>query len=147
MKKSLIIVIVLAVVILGAFILLKPQTNPQSAVNQALGRAAEASLKTFVAIAMSDIAQYYSDKKNTTPYWIDATNKQALDARFAQVVKSKFEGDFAYNVLDEKENAAVKAADKSRSIYVCMDSLTAKVTNITAEEFSKNTDCSGQVIK
>ncbi len=147
MKKSIIIVSAVAVVILGALILLKPQTNSRGAVNQALGKATEASLKTFVAIAMSDIAQYYGDTKNTTPYWIDPTNKQALDTRFTKVVKSKFEGDFVYNVLDEKENAAVKAADKSRGIYVCMDSLTVKVTDITAEEFSKNTDCSGQVIK
>lgn len=146
MKRSLIIVIIVAVAILGILVLLKPGSNLQNAADQTMGKLVEASLRGFVAGAMSDMFEYYSNEKNKIPYWENTTNKQILDARIAEL-ESRNGGEQTYRVLDEKENAAVKAADISRGIYVCMDSLTAKTTIIVASEFDKNTDCAGQVLK
>lgn len=146
MKKSLVIVVVIALLILGSLVILRSQPNPREVVEQAKFNAIQASLKAFVAFAMTDLEQYYSNSKNTTPYAGNVAHKQILDARLAEL-KGRYGGEYLYRVLDQKENTAVKASDAANNIYVCMDSLTIKVTDIAVSEFDKNTDCSGQMLK
>lgn len=147
MKKPLVIAVIVAVVILGALILIsRSKPDLQNAINEAKSSAVEASMRAFVAATMTDMAQYYSNEKNTAKYYSNPANKQVLDTKLAEL-NSKYPGNYSYKIYDEKENASVKAAEMTSGTYVCIDSLTVKSITISADEFAKSTDCAGQVLK
>ena len=148
MKKSIIIVIAIAVVILGGFILLgKSQPALEKKISDARLNAKTAGLKAFTASTMADMAQYYSDEKNKEEYAKNPTVKQNLESKLA-TLKQKNDGQYEYRIYDEADGeASVKAADTSANIYVCIDSRTIKVVDISADQFEKSTDCAGQSLK
>jgi hypothetical protein len=146
MKKSIIIVVVIAVVILGGFVFLsQSKSGIQGVANDARLKAQQASMKAFVAGTMADLATYYSDVKNTMSYDQNPSVKQSIEAKIS-VLKEKYPGDYSYKIYDG-EDASIKLAETTSSIYVCVDSKTVKVVDISSSEFSKQTDCSGQAIK
>ena len=86
-------------------------------------------------------------EKNTEEYAKNLTVKQNLEAKLV-ALKEKQDGQYEYRIYDEADGeASVKAADVSANIYVCIDSRTVKVMDITVDQFEKSTDCAGQSLK
>ncbi len=148
MKKSLIITIVVAVVLLGGFIFLSQyQTGIKNKSDETRIKSLEASLKAFVASTMAEMYKYYSDSKNITPFLDNQNNVNILDSKIS-ALKEKYGDDFAYKVYDEKdEDAAVKVGDATSGIYKCADTKGLEVYNIDNVNFSSSTDCAGKPLK
>lgn len=159
MKKSIIIVVVIAVLILGAFIFLGKQRAPQQtnntnvesnsgmqgAIDTARLNAKQASMKAFVAGMMGDLAKYYGDVKNTALYNENPSVKQSIETKIS-ALKEKYPGDYSYKIYDGEE-VAIKLAETTSGIYVCADSITIKVVDINSTIFNSQTDCTGKAIK
>lgn len=147
MKKGIIIVIAIAIVILGGIVFLNSKSSGiQSAADEARVKAKQASLKAFVANMMVDLAKYYGDANNTLPYDQNPSVKQSIEAKLA-IQKEKYPGNYSYKIYDSDDVAAIKLAETTSGIYVCADSVTIKVVDITSADFDKRTDCTGKTIK
>ncbi|MDB5204134.1 MAG: hypothetical protein JWP09_162 [Candidatus Taylorbacteria bacterium] len=146
MKKSFIIVVIIAILVLVVLIVLnQSKSTLNTKVVEARTNAVHAGLNAFVAGTMADLAKYDGDAKNTIPFDQNPTIKQGLEVKLA-AIKDKDGGDFSYKIYDESD-ASVKASDASRGIYVCFDTKTIKPTDIPADSFNNPTDCAGGSLK
>lgn len=142
---------------MGAFIWLNKQTPQQADINEesasgiqemadtARLKAKQASMKAFVAGMIADWAKYYGDAKNTMPFDQNPSVKQSMEVKIS-ALKEKYPGDYSLKIYGEYD-VSIKLAETTSSTYVCIDSITAKVIDISSSEFSKQTDCVGQTIK
>jgi competence protein ComGC len=151
MKKILIIVSIILIVAIVIFavptLIKKSKPALESGIATAHYKAKQAGLKAFVATTISDMAKSYSDGTIKSGYDKNPEKKKELEAKLAEL-KSKNDGEFEYKIYDIPEgNTAVKAADLSENIYVCIDSLTVKSMDISADEFNKATDCAGKPLE
>lgn len=148
MKRSLIIVVVIAVAILAGYIILgQSKSGIKRSLDESKMKATQAQLKTFASVTLLDMFQYYQDEKNTIPYNENPNIKQNLEAKLV-ILKQKNDGQYEYRIYDEPEgDAAIKAAELSSGIYVCIDSKDVKVVDSTKDEFEKATNCFGGPLK
>lgn len=145
--KKIIIVLVVVVILLGViFFINKPGPVIQEAINDSTKNAVQSSLKAFVANTMIELIKHDSDTKNSTKYDKDLKVKESLDAKLSLLQDSN-PGEYSYRIFNFDNGASIKASESSRDIYVCVDTNSPKVIDISASDFNKSTDCSGQLLK
>ena len=153
MKKSIIIVVIVAVVILGLFIWIgrsfdKTQNNFKVEKSVALGKMKEAVLNgaTVNIVIMAD--DYYQ-KNSTGIFEKDNVSINKVNSYLAGI-KSERRIDVEYFVHSSKTNYVVKTRAKGDSNFHCLDTTTESVKPTIVEsvtDFMATTDCKGVELK
>ena len=151
MKKAIIIVVVIALVILGAFVLLnKSQPQIQQAAQNASAAATDASMKATTAQLMVMVGQYYLNDKTGVPFEKNQTEMADAQSLVAQLQAQR--GITAsYSVESTENNYATKTMIAGASSFYCADSVQPTpdvlVVPVSGNNFTSSTDCTGQPLK
>ena len=146
MKKTIIVVVIVAVVLLIGFIALGNfKKSLPSDIAATRAKAEQASLKAFAAQTMGSLAQYYSTNQ-TVNFSVNPQIKQSLDTQSSQLGQ-QYSGTVVYKIYESSNATSVKVGDTTAGIYECIDSGTVQVSDITADQLNQSTDCSGKVIQ
>ena len=155
MKKSIIIVVVIAVAILGLFVWIG-QTKPldktinnlqaERSVVQEKMKDAVLNGATLNIVIMAD--DYY--QKNPTGIFEKDANSVSKVNNYLTGIKNERGLDVEYFVYSTKTNYVVKTRAKGASNFYCMDSTTESVKPTIVEStnsFMTTTDCKGVELK
>ncbi len=103
----------------------------------------QASIKALTAGLMVDLGTYYSDERNIVSFDQNSIVKSNIQSKLA-TLNLKFPGNYQYVIIEERQgDIAIKVGELQKGIYVCSDTKTIKVVDITEQDFAKRTDCSG----
>ncbi len=155
MKKAIIIVVVIALLILGAFIWLNQAKPLDKAINNLqqeksanLVKMQDASLKSATLKLVIMAEDYYA--KNPTGVFEKDNNSITQINSYFTGVKSQFGIDIDYFIYSTKTNYVVKTKAKDANSFYCLDSISQEVQPTITESitnFTTTTDCSGAPLK
>lgn len=118
----------------------------QEQADTASSKAKQASIKAFVANTMMDLGKYYLDEKNTVLFKQNPEAVRSVDTRLS-LLNEKYPGEYSYTIFDGDDATVVKVRETVSNIYVCADSITIRVVDISAADYDKQTDCTGKPVK
>jgi hypothetical protein len=156
MKKSIIIVVIIAILVLGLFIWIgqsKPLDNTLSNLQAEKSASLVKMLDTVLNSATLNIFIAVDDfyqKNTTTLFEKDTASLDKIDSYIAGI-KNKQDIDVGYSVYSTKTNFVVKTMEKGGNNFYCLDTVnTESVKPIiieTVADFTKTTDCKGVELK
>lgn len=156
MKKSIIIVVVIAVVVLGLFIWIgqskpldKTLNNLQAEKSANLVKMLDAVLNGATLNIFIAVDDFYQ-KNTTTLFEKDTASIDKINSQIANI-KNTRGVDVEYFVYSTKTNFVVKTMAKGGNNFYCLDTVyTESVKPIVVEtvaDFAKSTDCKGVALK
>jgi len=155
MKKSIIIVVVIAVVILGLFVWIG-QSKPLDKTLENLQAAKSAGLEAMKAAVLNEATlnialaadSYY--QKNPTGVFEKDTDSMNKINNYLAGKNSQYQIDVEYFIHSTKTNYVVKTRAKGASNFYCFDTTTQQTKPIVVEsvnDFTATTDCYGVELK
>ena len=142
--KKYLIIVVSAIIVAGIiFAIFKLIGSPSQNATTVSRRQASELLAVKI---MFDIATYYSDQNNVTEFSKNASSTEQIQTEISSL-KNQYGGDYDYKIYEASEKGmAVKTVEKTSNAYYCIDSMTRTPVEIKSDQFSVNSDCTGEAL-